>query len=244
MYLSPVKNIYMVLTPQHNVEFLYTDEDIFVTLLSYMREAYKIILHGLWRDKIDQLLACEPLLLEKSYWVMWGGDFYFPESQSKNRHFVIKHVKGLLTYIPKDIEYVRDLYGARGTSYQCIMYSSNVFQSEYSTCLSPKLESSRKNFILGNSASDSNNHFEIINKLSELSLDDCDFYAPLSYGDVEYAKKVISYGDNKLGERFRPITAFMTANEYQGLLNGFDVGVFNHNRQQAMGVTNTATRLW
>jgi len=44
------------LTPSHDVEFLHTDEDIFTTLAAYMQDARKIILHGLWRDKIDQLL--------------------------------------------------------------------------------------------------------------------------------------------------------------------------------------------
>lgn len=52
---------------EHNFEFLHTDEDIFVTLLSYMREARKIILHGLWRDKVDELLVQETELLRRSY---------------------------------------------------------------------------------------------------------------------------------------------------------------------------------
>jgi len=58
------------LTPEHNVEFLYTDDDIYITLLKYMKISKKIILHGLWRDKVDVLLYFNQELLKKCYWVM------------------------------------------------------------------------------------------------------------------------------------------------------------------------------
>ena len=95
------------LTLEHNAEYSEYRQGYFVTLLSYMREARKIILHGLWRDKVDQLLVQETELLRKSYWIMWGGDFYFPEKHSKNRHFVIKNVAYLITSASGDVELVR-----------------------------------------------------------------------------------------------------------------------------------------
>ena len=85
------------LTPEHKVEFLYTDDDIFITLLKYMKMSKKIILHGLWRDKVDILLYFNQELLKKCYWVMWGGDFYFPEKQTWFRHKVIKEIGFLKT---------------------------------------------------------------------------------------------------------------------------------------------------
>ncbi|WNO62303.1 TDP-N-acetylfucosamine:lipid II N-acetylfucosaminyltransferase [Rheinheimera sp. MMS21-TC3] len=225
------------LTPSHGVEFLHTDEDIFTTLAAYMQDARKIILHGLWRDKIDQLLIRESMLLEKSYWVMWGGDFYFPERHSDSRHIVIKNVKGLVTYIPKDIEYVRELYGAQGKHYRCLMYSSNVIHDSEIIIDHAVNGNSKMSFLLGNSASSSNNHFEIIEKISFYSWSNCDFYVPLSYGDLDYASKVISYGERKLGDSFKPITNYMSWDKYRSFLRAIDVGVFNHDRQQAMGVS-------
>ena len=53
------------LTTLHKVEFLHTDDDIFITLLKYMKMAKKIILHGLWRDKVDILLYFNKKLLKK-----------------------------------------------------------------------------------------------------------------------------------------------------------------------------------
>jgi len=52
-----------------------------------MQKADKIILHGLFDNKMVFILFLQPWLLKKCYWVMWGGDFYFPEKQSwiKNR---------------------------------------------------------------------------------------------------------------------------------------------------------------
>ena len=65
------------LTPEHKVEFLHTDDDIFITLLEYMKMAKKVIVHGLWRDKIDVLLYFNQKLLKKCYWFMWGRRFLF-----------------------------------------------------------------------------------------------------------------------------------------------------------------------
>lgn len=48
------------LKKEHNVEFLHTDDDIFTTLVQYMKEAEKIVLHGLWREKVNLILKENP----------------------------------------------------------------------------------------------------------------------------------------------------------------------------------------
>jgi hypothetical protein len=45
------------------------------------------------------------------------------------------------------------------------------------------------------------------------------------------------------GERFTPIEHFMKFEEYKSFLSTMDVAVFNHKRQEAMGVTLTLLSL-
>ncbi|MCD8477783.1 MAG: hypothetical protein LRY68_07685 [Sulfurospirillum sp.] len=71
VFITSPKYLYG-LTPEHKVEFLHTNDDIFMTLLAYMQEAEKIILHGLWREKVDMLLYFHPKLLKKMFLVYLG----------------------------------------------------------------------------------------------------------------------------------------------------------------------------
>jgi hypothetical protein len=222
------------LTPEHGVEFLHTDEDIFTTLAGYMRDARKIILHGLWRDKIDLLLLSEPVLFEKCYWIMWGGDFYFPSTHSQNRHNVIQRIPYLITSATKDVELVRREYQATGRHISCVCYTSNIFYGESRLTDG---DDNRISVLVGNSATETNNHLEVFNRIRCSSYSsDIHIYCPLSYGSKEYANEVIAAGIQIFGESFTPITEFMPYEEYLVVLSKMDVAVFDHERQQAFGV--------
>ena len=98
------------------------------------------------------------------------------------------------------------------------------------------------NILLGNSSFLSNNHFEALEILSEMGVDNRKIVAPLSYGDLDYAKEVAKVGKSKFNERFIPIMEFMPLQEYNKLLKSCNVAIFNNYRQQAIG--NTITLLW
>ncbi|MDX4036492.1 TDP-N-acetylfucosamine:lipid II N-acetylfucosaminyltransferase [Aliarcobacter skirrowii] len=219
------------LTPEHKVEFLHTDDDIFITLLKYMKMAKKIILHGLWRDKVDILLYFNKKLLKKCYWVMWGGDFYFPEKQTWFRHKIIKNVGYLVSGTTGDYELVKKCYGSRGKHIKCFNYPSNLYKAY-------KTESNKNNIIniqLGNSATETNNHMEILDSLSKYKDKNIQIFVPLSYGDKIYAKKVEIYGQKIFGNKFITITEFMPFEKYLKFLSTIDIAIFAHKRQQAMG---------
>jgi hypothetical protein len=223
------------LTPEHNVEFLPNDDDIFITLHSYMKMAKKIILHGLWRDKVDILLYLNQELLKKCYWVMWGGDFYFPKRHSQIKKQVIKKIAHLITYIEGDYELAQKWYGANGEHHECFMYPSNLYK-EYA--INPKADGAI-NMQLGNSADPTNNHIEVLEKLVKYRDKNIKIYTPLSYGDKEYAKSVISYGQQLFGDKFVPLIEFMPFEKYLEFLSEIDIAIFAHKRQQAMGNTIT-----
>lgn len=60
-------------------------------------------------------------------------------------------------------------------------------------------------------------------------------YCPLSYGNEEYAQAIISKGISMFGEKFLPLTRFMSFEEYNCYMASIDIAIFNHRRQQAMG---------
>jgi dTDP-N-acetylfucosamine:lipid II N-acetylfucosaminyltransferase len=97
------------------------------------------------------------------------------------------------------------------------------------------LKISGKNILLGNSASFENNHIEAIDLIVKMDLKDKKIISPLSYGDKDYANKIISYGNNKLMDKFEPLTDFMPIKRYNQILSSCSIVIMNHLRQQAVG---------
>lgn len=223
-------------TVQH-CGFLY-----YLLLIRSMYSADKIILHGLFSFQIILILALNPKLLKKSYWVIWGGDLYtfmFPKKGLKYklkevlRSFVIKRLGFLLTYVKGDVDLARKHYSAGGQYLETIGYLSNVIPSNILVSNNKK----NINILVGNSADPSNNHFDALDKLAKFKNENIQIYAPLSYGNKEYAKKVIDNGSSLFGDKFIGITEFMPYSEYMYFLKDIDIAIFNHKRQQAMGNT-------
>ena len=200
----------------------------------YLNKANKIILHGLWNEKILKLLILQPWLLKKVYWVMWGGDFYFPEKHSCIKKFVIKNIRNVITYIKADVEYIKKYYKANPKYHECLIYLSNIFdESKYKTC--QKIEKDEVWVLVGNSSSNTNRHEFIFEKISQFRMKNFKVIVPLSYGDIEYRNKILNIGKNILGDKFYPLLDFMPYNDYLNILYNTDIALFAHNRQQGMG---------
>lgn len=206
-----------------------------VELLKYMYAAGKIIIHGLWSNHLMKLLFFQFWLLKKYYHVMWGGDFYFPEEQSWLKKQIIKNMGHLITYIKGDYELAQKWYGANGEYHECFMYPSNLYK-EYA--IEPK-EHNIINIQLGNSADPTNNHMDVLKSLAKYKDENIKIFVPLSYGDKEYAKEVITKGKEIFGDKFLPLTEFMPFQKYLDFLSEIDIAIFAHKRQQAMGNTIT-----
>lgn len=213
-------------------------------VVTKMHQADKIIIHGLLDIRITQILFFSPWLLKKCYWVMWGADLYTYQLSERNKSWrkkeffrrpVIKSMGHLVTYIPGDVDLARKWYGAKGEYHECLMYLSNT----YKALDAPSIQSDTVNIQIGNSADSSNNHFEILDKLLPFKDQNIKIYAPLSYGDQVYAKKVVTRGKELFGEKFIALTEFMPFEKYLQFLGSIDIAIFNHERQQAMGNTIT-----
>ncbi|MBX2940668.1 MAG: TDP-N-acetylfucosamine:lipid II N-acetylfucosaminyltransferase [Ferruginibacter sp.] len=86
---------------------------------------------------------------------------------------------------------------------------------------------------LGNSATPTNNHLEVLNCLKIFKDEKWELYAPLSYGQTWYADYIASKGKELFGIQFKPLMDFIPLNQYLELLNNIDVVIMNHHRSQA-----------
>jgi dTDP-N-acetylfucosamine:lipid II N-acetylfucosaminyltransferase len=218
------------LNKNHDVEFLNTDKEL-KTVLTHMQNSSKIILHGLWRDRITLLLLKNPPLIKKCYWVMWGGDFYFPQKQNSQKKELIQQLPYLVTGTAGEVAYVRENYGAIGEHIEAFVYTSNLHKE-----IKPSIKKDATvRILVGNSANPTNNHKEVLDKLFQYKDEDIEIFMPLSYGDFKYGMQIMKYGYENFGKKFQPIVDFMDEEEYYAFLSTIDIGMFNHNRQQGMG---------
>ena len=92
------------------------------------------------------------------------------------------------------------------------------------------------NIIIGNSASISNNHLYVFEKLHTLGNLDKNIIVPLSYGIKEkYVNMVNDAGETFWGKRYQPVRNFMSLEEYNNLLLSANIFIYGNWRQEAVG---------
>lgn len=117
--------------------------------------------------------------------------------------------------------------------------SNNIFSSEK---INSDILVSYVNILIGNSATETNNHLDIFDLIAMVNLQGRQLVVPLSYGNQYYKEKVIEEGKMLFGDKFIPITDFLPFDDYKSLLNSCSVAIFAHERQQAVG--NILISLW
>lgn len=213
----------------------------YANLIYAMHRAEKIILHGMFQLRTIQLLWAMPWLLKKCYWIIWGGDLYVPApiKEAKRwrrkeffRRAVIRKMGYLVTGNAGDFALARSRYGAKGAQVDCVCYPSNTFSG------APKPRANKGDtlgILVGNSATATNRHFYVFEKLAPYKDRNIVIYCPLSYGDRAYAEAVADKGTAMFGEKFVPLFDFLPYEQYLDVLSDIDIAVFAHERQQAFG---------
>lgn len=213
---------------------------LYFLLMENMKKSEKIYFHGSVIKEIVLFLFIFRNFLKKSYWIIWGQDLYSYVKRKKSmayeiyykiEDFMKKNFKGYITHIEGDYRLAQKWYGAKGRYYNCFMYPSNLYKGIKFN----KKEKEEMYVQIGNSADPSNNHFDILRKLEKYKLKNIKIYCPLSYGDMEYAKKVIKEGKEIFKDNFIPLSEFMEYDKYLEFLSKIDIAIFAHDRQQAVG---------
>ncbi len=94
-----------------------------------------------------------------------------------------------------------------------------------------------KDILIGNSASFSNNHFYVINKLNNTNFpDDCRIIMPISYGgNALYREDIKSVYREKYGSKVEFITDYMHLHEYNKLFLRLRSMILSSWRQESIG---------
>lgn len=90
-------------------------------------------------------------------------------------------------------------------------------------------------YLIGNSSIITNNHLDAFNILKKTYNFNRRVYVPLSYGDTEYALKIIEEGRKIFGSNFIELTEFMSLQQFNNVLSNCGNVIMNHCRQQALG---------
>jgi len=251
------KHFFLLVGGQNKKEFELDDNSYIKTLhdkkeflnyfLEFNKKMYtsnKIIVHGLSQPYNIVYLFFNPWLLKKTYWIMWGADLYGYLTPNKSwkqkiiefcKKSIIKKIAHFITYNKGDYKLAQKWYGVKGKYHECFKYPSNLYK-EYD--IKPKDHTTIK-IQIGNSADPSNNHIDVLKKLEKYKDEDIQIFVPLSYGNDEYAKEVIAYGEELFRDKFIPLREFMPFEKYLEFLGSIDIAIFAHKRQQAMGNTIT-----
>ena len=141
---------------------------------------------------------------------------------------LIKRIDYMSTILPYEYELLSKLEGfhAKYVPFQYTGRSNKTEnQAEY-------ISENAKMILLGNSATATNNHLDIIEILKQRNISyTC--VLPFSYGDEEYTKKLKKSIKNI--QNIRLLDTFMPFEEYSNILKSCRIGVFGHMRQQAVG---------
>ena len=232
-----------------NVKFLnsplrkYFFKNLFL-FYKHCKQADKIVIHG---SVFNYFFLIFPFFLKKTYWIIMGSELYtIPGNNSLSiriRKFVLSRVSHHVTHIEGDSALANQLLHSNAQLIYSPLYLSNtVNTSDFE--ISHLASKETLHVLVGNSLSRNNNHFQIFEWLSDLKDDNLKVYVPLSYGnDIAYRDQVIAKGRDMFKENFFPITEFMAIESYRAFLKTIDVAIFNHSRQEALGVTLTLLSL-
>lgn len=230
-----------------------------------------IVLHSLssvWFKFIKKLPINIPIV-----WVGWGYDYYdlLPQrllldetSQIStadksffsisigikeiikkivlpNKKKIIERIDYFSPVLESEYEMVKEALNCRNFP-KYVFFNYGSLEKNYIKGFNEKLVNG-DNILVGNSATDTNNHIEIFELLNTLSLNDSiKIICPLSYGNENYKKNIINIGNNILGKNFDPLVEFMNIDDYISKIISCNVVIMNHVRQQAFG--NIITMLY
>ncbi len=212
-------------------------------VLKILEDSTGIIIHGLFNWEVINVLYENQHLLTKSDWLLWGGDLYSyrekgsqynPFELEEKRKIVIRKMGMISCFIKGDFDLAKDVYQTEAEyvyAHYPILLDINYLKS-----LRGYVNNTGEiNLLLGNSASDSNQHAEAMEWLEKFKDKNIKIYCPLSYGDRNYGIEIAKLGKKIFGEKFIPLFNLLSQDEYADLLSKIDIGVMNHNRQQGLG---------
>ena len=132
-----------------------------------LKSADKIICHSLFNPKLTIYMSLYKSLLNKTYWVIWGGDLHFYESANTSikyrvleyfRRRFIKNIAGVCTLVDGDFDLLIKWYKTYAKKFEAIYAISASFMSDILIQSEKEKTDNKRRILVGNSATKSNLH--------------------------------------------------------------------------------------
>jgi dTDP-N-acetylfucosamine:lipid II N-acetylfucosaminyltransferase len=222
-------------------------ENFFINLFKFYKQIISANVIFAHSAQLSYFFVFFPWKFKCIIWPIWGGNDLPSENKlttargiikNKIDNFFKRNVRFHATHIEEDSIYANKVLSSNAKFIFSPIYLSNVtIRLKTSENFLLKNGFKQKCVLVGNSNDPSNNHFSAFEKLSLSGLNPINVISILSYGNFEdYKINVIRKGIELFGSAFKPITHFMKLNEYLDLLDEVDFAIFNHDRQEGMGV--------
>lgn len=157
---------------------------------------------------------------------------------------VIKRIDYVISAHKGDVRLLKKYFKTKAEWYSQTIYPNPVDFER----LDKEMNSIKENFtlkknsgkllLLGNSGAPTNNHLDIMIRLSKMKELNFKIICPLSYGPPIYIKKIVETGITLFSDRFVPLLEFLKPGVYYQILKQIDLAIMYHNRQQGVGTIN------
>lgn len=207
-------------------------------IFEYFNSFDMIIYHGVFEQCVINFFFKNPLLEKKLFLYFWGGDIPLLETDEDNmvKRLVIKEARGIITIVDSDYKKIVDIYHPKGV-HVVIKYADERQLKHMKEDLYPYSRNGKKKVYIqiGNSATETNRHIEILKELEKYKDEAISIFLPLAYGNPEYARKVVDFAEETFGNKIIVLSEMLSIEEYISKLKEIDVAIFAMSRQQALG---------
>jgi len=210
-----------------------------------------LIVHSAFFPDLWRVFLLLPHLRERTIWMIWGGDL----GDFTNKITFV----GVRTWLTQvlDRAICRRVFPRLGQIGALVPEDGRTLQRVYPKCQnvtrlvyplmddgiaeapkSARIDAKPLRVLCGNSAFANNNHAEIIAWVEHLNRPGVEWIFPLSYGPRSVSEEIAALGQARLGDNFRPLLELIPLAQYQQLLDGCDVLIFNHTQRNQQGLGN------
>lgn len=214
-------------------------------MFAYIDSADRVLWHSMgWYWTTQLKLLKKPSFMKKSTWVEWGADLFNWKRKDGNpivRYAVNtihrlwrKKVDSVVVIFPTD----EDVYRKEFNKNQKIMLATySVYRHTQIDEQKPEVfhDPSLVNILVGHSATPNAHHIEVLDSLAKFADENIHIYIPLSYGEDDYAQKVIDHATKLFGDKVTFQMKNMPLWDYVHFLWDIDIAIFKVYRQIALG---------
>jgi hypothetical protein len=231
--IYPIADGPRILSWKHNPFFL-------PKMLVWLLKADAIVIHGLFNRRL-LILWLAKFLPCKVLWAVWGGDLHavggttFKRKLSGHlRRKLFHRVDRIAVLSEHDHENFVHLTGKTDLPILWSGYPNPISLDKIDRLTPTPKPDQVSRILIGNSASASNQHSLVFEKLAPLAGPKVEFIVPLGYGDAAYRATVVKRGQELLGDSFKPLLQMIPIDAYIKILGQIDAAIFYMTRQQAL----------